>query len=54
MKRKKEHTIENKDKMRRLERLHAKWKERQRLEKILETEEYLLEESYELDLERRW
>ena len=54
MKKKKVQTVEYNDKMKRLVRLHAKWKEKQRLEKILETEEYLLEEPYELDLERRW
>ena len=54
MKRKKGQTVENIDKMKRLERLHAKWKEKQRINKRLELEELLIDESYELDLERRW
>ncbi|MFC1844160.1 hypothetical protein ACFLZ5_05160 [Thermodesulfobacteriota bacterium] len=54
MKRKKVETVENKDKMKRLERLHAKWKEKQLMNKRLELEELLIDESYELDLERRW
>ena len=54
MKRKKKETVENEDKMKRLERRYAKWKEKQHLEELLEVEKYLLEEPSELDLERRW
>ena len=53
MKRKKEQTTENKSKMKRLERLHAKWKERQRLNKRLELEELLIDEPDGLDREMR-
>ena len=53
MKRKKEHTLENSDKMKRLERLHAKWKKKQCLNKRLEYEELLIDEPDGLDLEMR-
>ena len=51
MKRKKELPIENKGKIKRLQRLHAKWKEKQRLHERLEAEEYLINEPEELNLE---
>ena len=56
MKRKKEQTVEYNDKMKRLERRYAKWKEKQRLEELLEMEEYFTDEfnSLDYDLERRW
>jgi hypothetical protein len=53
MKRKKGQTVENIDKIKRLERLHAKWKEKQRKNKRLEFEELLIEEPDGLDLEMR-
>jgi hypothetical protein len=53
MKRKKGQTVENIDKMKRLERLHAKWKEKQRRNKRLELEELLIDEPDGLDLEMR-
>ena len=54
MKTKKEQTEENRDKMRRLQRRYAKWKKKQRLEELLESEEYFVEEPDYLDLERHW
>lgn len=51
MKRKKEQTVERDDKMKKLKRLHAKWKEKQRLNERSRIEEYLINEPEELDLE---
>jgi hypothetical protein len=53
MKKKKGQTVEYNQKIKRLERLHAKWKERQRLDKRLELEELLMDEPDGLDLEMR-
>jgi len=56
MNNKKEQAEANKDKMKRLERRYAKWKEKQRLHELLETEEFLIDEPdyLDLDLERHW
>lgn len=56
MKTKKKQIEENGDKMRRLQRRYAKWKEKQHLEELLETEEYLIGEPDYLDLnmDKRW
>ena len=54
MKKKKVQTEENRDKMRRLQRRYTKWKEKQRLEELLEIDEYFMDEPADLDLERHW
>ena len=53
MNKKKEQKEENKDKIKRLKRRYAKWKEKQRLEELLEIEVSLADEPDYLDLERR-
>ena len=50
----KEQTEENEDKMERLKRIYAKWREKQRLEELLETEKYLINEPDYRDLEKPW
>ena len=56
MNRKKRQAEENKDRMKRLQRRYAKWKEKQRLDELLEMEENFTDEfsSLDFDLERRW
>ncbi len=56
MNKKKEQTEENKDRLQILERRYAKWKEKQRLEELLEMEEYISDEPDYLDLniDKRW
>jgi len=52
MNKKKERPEENEDRMKRLKRRYAKWKEKQRLEELLEFEVSLADEPDYLDLER--
>jgi hypothetical protein len=55
MKKKKEQMeLLKSDSMKRLKRRYAKWKEQRRLEKLLEIDEYAINETSELDLENRW
>ena len=56
MNKKKEQTEENKDRLQNLKRRYAKWKEKQRLEELLEMEEYISDKPDYLDLnmDKRW
>jgi len=56
MNKKKRQTVEDKDKMKRLQRRYAKWKEKQRLNELLEMEENFTDEfnPLDFDLERPW
>ena len=44
---------EKSDSTKRLKRRYAKWKERRRLQELLEIDEYVIYEPEDLDLERR-
>ena len=53
MNEKKEIIEEKSDSTKRLKRRYAKWKEKKRLQEILEIDEYAMYEPEDLDLERR-
>jgi hypothetical protein len=53
MKEKKERLEEKSDSTKRLKRRYAKWKEKRRLQEILEIDDYAMYEPEDLDLERR-
>lgn len=53
MNEKKEFIEEKSDSTKRLKRRYAKWKEKRRLQEILEIDEYAIYEPEDLDLERR-
>ena len=54
MNKKKQQTEEGMDKLKRLKRRYAKWREKQRLDELLEFEEYIVDEPDYLDLEKKW
>ena len=53
MKKKREELDEKCDSTKRLKRRYAKWKEKRRLQELLEIDEYAMYEPEDLDLERR-
>jgi hypothetical protein len=55
MKKKEELSEEKSDSTKRLQRRYAKWKEKKRLQELLEIDEYAIYEPEDLNLEmRRW
>ncbi len=53
MKEKEERVEEERESTKRLKRRYAKWKEKRRLQEILEIDDYAMYEPEDLDLERR-
>ena len=53
MKKKKEQIELKSDSIKRLKRRYAKWKAKQRLEELLEIDDYAMYEPVDLDLEKR-